>query len=138
MFKIKQAALLSGFSVDTLRFYDKNGLAEPSKRSQSGYRLYSDEDIMRLRFIKHAKQVGFSLDSVKELLDLRSHKDEKSCEDVKEVTRHKLEEVDQRIQELTRMRSALLKLYKQCDGGDASAEQCTILKALDDVVGASV
>ncbi len=135
MFKIKQAALLSGFSIDTLRFYDKSGVACPSERSQSGYRLYTDDDILRLRFIKHAKQVGFSLDGVKELLSLRLHKDEKSCEDVKAVTQQKLTEIDHRIAELTRIRQALKQLHDNCCGGDESAEQCTILQALDSMTG---
>lgn len=136
MFKIKQAALLTGFSEDTLRFYHKRAIAEPSSRSDSGYRLYSEDDIARLRFIKHAKEVGFSLDAIRELLDIRLHKDQKSCEDVKTMTAAKINEVDERIAELNRIRQALQRLHDRCCGGEEAATQCTILQTLDGNCGA--
>ncbi|WMS86279.1 Zn(2+)-responsive transcriptional regulator [Pleionea litopenaei] len=135
MFRIKQAATLSGFSVDTLRFYDKQELASPSMRSASGYRLYNEDDIDRLRFIRHAKDIGFNLDSVRELLAIRLHKDQSSCEDVKSLTAEKLSEIDDKIRELQQMRAAVKRLHDNCCGGAESAEQCTILQALDSVRG---
>jgi MerR family Zn(II)-responsive transcriptional regulator of zntA len=135
MFKIKQAAVLTGFSEDTLRFYHKRGLAEPSCRTEAGYRLYSEEDIARLRFIKHAKEVGFSLEAISDLLDIRLHKDQKSCEDVKVMTAAKLKDVDQRIKELQRIRQALQRLHDRCCGGDEAATQCTILQTLEGYTG---
>jgi MerR family Zn(II)-responsive transcriptional regulator of zntA len=135
MFKIKQAAALTGFTEDTLRFYHKRGLAQPSYRNEAGYRLYSEEDIERLRFIKHAKEVGFSLDAIAELLDIRLHKDQKSCEDVKAMTAAKILEVDERIQELLRIRQALQGLHDRCCGGEEAATQCTILQTLEGRMG---
>ncbi|NVJ51896.1 MAG: Zn(2+)-responsive transcriptional regulator [Gammaproteobacteria bacterium] len=135
MFRIKQAATLTGFSIDTLRFYDKQGLAVPSHRSPNGYRLYNEDDIARLRFIKRAKALGFSLESVRELLDIRLQKDQKSCDDVKALTAEKLIEIDQRMADLNQMRQAVKRLHDNCCGGSESAVQCTILQALDSVQG---
>ena len=106
----------SGFSVDTLRYYDKSELASPSARAGNGYRLYTTDDIHKLQFIRRAKTVGFSLESIRELLKIRLNKSASSCEHVKDVTARKLTEVTEKIAELEVFRQALKSLHDRCCG----------------------
>ena len=129
--KIGQLANQSEISVETLRFYESEGLLIPYGRTEVGYRLYHPEDVKKLQFILHAKQVGFSLQEIKRLLSLRSHKDTHTCEDVKSYTGIKIQEVDAKIHELQKIRCALKGLYDACCGGVESAEYCTILSNLE-------
>ncbi|PIE36718.1 MAG: Zn(2+)-responsive transcriptional regulator [Gammaproteobacteria bacterium] len=130
--KIGELAALAEVSRDTLRFYEKNGLLKPSARSESGYRLYSHGDVQRIGFILSAKAVGFTLGEIRELLALEVTRDEKSCQDVKGFVDDKLNTVDQRIEELQRIRQSLQALSTACCGGDEPATHCTILEALRD------
>ena len=95
--KIGEFARQLGVSTDTLRYYEKHGLLTPSSRSQSGYRIYTDTDIKQMSFILRAKNVGFSLSEIKELLQIKIHKDQHSCHEVKEMTLQKRDLVAQSI-----------------------------------------
>ncbi|NVK55423.1 MAG: Zn(2+)-responsive transcriptional regulator [Alteromonadaceae bacterium] len=130
-FKIGQLAGLTGLSNDTIRFYERKGLIRASHRSASGYRLFSDADLSRLRFIKRAKHVGFTLDEIGELLELRLHPDAHSCEEVKQFTQKKIHELNKKIDELERIRTSLSTLHTACCGGAESAEYCSILQSLE-------
>lgn len=130
--KIGELAKLSNVSVESLRYYQSEGLLVPAHRSKSGYRLYSNDDKLRLSFILHAKKVGFSLAEIKQLLSLRTEKDNHTCEEVKQYTGNKIEEIDAKIADLNKMKYALTNLHKACCGGQKSAEHCTILSSLDD------
>ncbi|WP_096087198.1 Zn(2+)-responsive transcriptional regulator [Agaribacterium haliotis] len=129
-FKIGELAKRAGISQDTLRFYEKNALICASARSASGYRLYSNDDFARLNFILKAKQVGFSLTEIRELLALKIDKDKSSCQEVKDLVDEKLANVDARISELHRIRASLALLSQNCAGGPSSASHCSILEAL--------
>lgn len=129
--RIGKLAKVLDVSTDTLRYYEKNGLLTEASRSESGYRLYGELDIARLRFILRAKAVGFSLSEIKSLLALQLEKDKKSCEDVKQFTEQKMRVLDQKIVELQRFHSALEKLHTSCCGGTEAATHCSILQALD-------
>lgn len=132
MLKIGELARLAKVSQDTLRFYEKHGLMQASARSSAGYRLYSADDVQRIQFILSAKEVGFTLNEIHELLALEVTRDEKSCEDVKRLVDDKLATVVQRINELKRIQQSLQSLSDACCGGDEPATHCTILEALSD------
>ncbi|OAN16678.1 heavy metal-responsive transcriptional regulator [Photobacterium jeanii] len=133
MYLIGQLAKRSGVSSDTLRFYEKNGLLQPAGRSDSGYRLYSEENLSRVKFIMRSKAVGLSLDEIRELLDIRLEASQHSCAEVKAITQAKLNEVDAKIAELTRIRRALKSINDACCGHvDDDASHCSILEALGD------
>ena len=132
LLKIGELANLANVSQDTLRFYEKHGLMRPSARSEAGYRLYSAQDLQRIRFILSAKEVGFTLKEIEELLAREVTRDEKSCQDVKSLVDEKLATVTQRIHELQRIKKSLQSLSDACCGGDEPATHCTILEALSD------
>ena len=83
-FKIGELSKLTKISIDTIRYYEKMNLLNPTTRSDSGYRLYSKEDLQKIQFILRAKAVGFSLKEILELLSLNSNKENQTCEDVKQ------------------------------------------------------
>ena len=129
--KISQLSAHCGLSAHTLRFYEKNGLIESSERSASGYRHYSDADIRRVEFVKTARDAGFSLDEIAQLLSIRLDRDHHTCEEVTSITRHKLESINEKIAQLEEIRQSLQLLLKSCDGGMDSAVHCSIIEALD-------
>ncbi|MFL2517423.1 MAG: Zn(2+)-responsive transcriptional regulator [Candidatus Azotimanducaceae bacterium] len=129
--RIGELAKLVQVSQDTLRFYEKHGLLAPSVRSQAGYRLYSQADLERVGFILSAKRVGFTLNEIHDLLGLEVTKDEKSCEDVKRFVDEKLDNLNQRIVEMQRIKKTLKTLSDACCGGAEPATRCTILEALN-------
>ena len=121
-----------GVSTDTLRFYEKNALISPAGRSDSGYRLYDEENQKQVSFILKAKELGLSLEEIKELLEIRLEATEHSCAEVKSITSAKLALIDEKIAELTRIRSALKKINDACCGHrDDDASHCSILAALE-------
>ena len=132
--KIGELAALSKVSRDTLRFYEKHGLITPSARNAAGYRLYSDADVHRISFIISAKEVGFTLNEIHQLLKLEVTKDEKSCQDVKQFVDDKIAVVNQRLAEIKRIKKSLQTLSNACCGGDKPATHCTILEALSDQI----
>ena len=125
------AKLFMEVSQDTLRFYEKHGLLAPSLRSQAGYRLYSQADVISVGFILSAKRVGFTLNEIHDLLGLEVTKDDKSCEDVKRFVDEKLDNLNQRIGEMQRIKKTLKTLSDACCGGAEPATHCTILEALN-------
>ena len=131
MYRIGELAQRCHLSVDTLRYYEKEGLLAPTARSDSGYRLYADTVTARVNFIRRAKRVGFTLSEIQDLLALQIDKSAHSCEDVKTLTESKLTDIEARMAELEGMRRALSHLHASCCGGAESAEYCTILEALE-------
>ena len=119
----------AGTGVETIRFYERQGLIAKPGRTSSGYRMYPPDAMRRLRFIRHAKELGFSLREIKELLSLRVTAG-KSCGDVRQRARQKITEIDHRIAALARMKQALVKLSAACSGKGPVAA-CPILDALE-------
>lgn len=132
LLKIGEVAKRALISVETLRFYQKEKLLIPKRSNQSGYRMYSMQDQQKLNFILHSKRVGFSLTEIKQLLSLRTDKDQYTCEEVKHYTGDKIMEIESKIRDLQKMKQALSSLHDACCGGSESAKQCTILNSLDD------
>jgi len=126
---IGQVARRAGVGVETVRFYEREGLLEEPPRRASGYRQYSEQVVTRIHFIKRAKLLGFSLKEITELLLLRVDA-QTSCEVVKQRTEAKIAEVERKLVELQRMRQALLQVASLCTG-QGPASTCPMLDALD-------
>ncbi|MBE4582685.1 zinc-responsive transcriptional regulator [Vibrio navarrensis] len=132
MFQIGELAKRCGVSADTLRFYEKNQLILPAGRSESGYRLYSEENQKQVGFILKAKALGLSLEEIKELLEIKLEATEHSCAEVKAITSAKLALIDDKIAQLSQIRQALKKINDACCGHtDDDASHCSILAALE-------
>jgi Hg(II)-responsive transcriptional regulator len=126
---IGQVARRAGVGVETVRFYEREGLLQEPARRASGYRQYAEEAVKHIRFIQRAKLLGFSLKEIRELLTLRVDA-ETSCEQVKERTAAKLAEVEQKIAELQHMRQALLQVASLCEE-EGPKSRCPLLDALE-------
>ncbi|MDA0703890.1 MAG: MerR family DNA-binding protein [Proteobacteria bacterium] len=121
----------AGVGVETVRYYERRGLIEqPPRPSSGGTRTYPAETVERLKFIRHAKEIGFSLREVADLLDLRADP-AAECSEVRRRAERKREEVRDKIDRLLRMERALDVLIQACPA-DGPAQRCTILGALDD------
>ena len=129
MLSIGQVARRAGVGVETVRYYEREGLLEEPPRRASGYRQYSDEVVKRLHFIKRAQKLGFSLKEITELLMLRVDA-QTACEEVRQRTEAKIAEVEQKLLELQRMRQALLQVHSLCVGQGPTG-RCPMLDALD-------
>lgn len=129
--KIGQLAKIVNIDIQTLRYYETQGLLQQPKRLANGYRDYPQEAIARVTFIKRAKMVGFTLKEIKELLAIQVTKDAYTCQEVKNFTQLKLDEIDHKISELMDIRSALKKIHVSCCGGQETAAHCSILSALE-------
>jgi len=127
---VGQLAEEVGINVETVRYYEKLKLLPKAKRKESRYRIYDETDLKRLLFIKRAKELGFTLKEIKELFDLRIDSEAK-CGDVKHLTEHKLNDVDNRIRDLKKIRSVLIKLINQCVNEEVSSEDCPILESIE-------
>jgi len=103
--KIGDLSRETALSIDTIRYYEKRGLLPPPPRSSSGYRQYGPETVARLRFIVHAKELGFTLEESAQLLALR--RDGRKCDEVRSVAEAKAAAIDDRIRKLTRMQMVL-------------------------------
>ncbi len=126
---IGQLAKRADVGVETVRFYERKALlAEPDRRP-SGYRQYDEEVVDRLRFIKRAKELGFTLNEIKELLSLRIDPST-TCADVKNRAEEKIGDIEAKLRTLQRMKKALVKVTKACSGRGGTSE-CPILEALD-------
>lgn len=126
---IGKVARGAGLAIDTVRYYEREGLLNKPARTAAGYRHYSSDAVARLRFIRQAKDLGFTLSEIKELLALRVAPG-KSCADVRAHAEAKIADVDRRIASLKRVRGALMKLASACTG-KGPISQCPILEALE-------
>lgn len=129
--KIGEIAKASGVGIDTLRYYEKEGLLRPAGRSDSGYRHYDQQAVQQMQFILKAKALGFSLQEIRELLSLRIDREHQPCSSVKDLAQAKLKNIETKIAELQRMHKALQRITDQCCGGPEPAIHCSILDALE-------
>jgi Hg(II)-responsive transcriptional regulator len=126
---IGQIARRADVGVETVRFYERQGLLEQPDRRSSGYRQYTEDAVRRLQFIKRAKAVGFTLREIADLIALRLDPTTTRAE-VRKQAEGKLAAIDRKIDDLRRMRAALFRLVEACDG-HGSLAGCPILDALD-------
>ncbi|KMM79406.1 Cu(I)-responsive transcriptional regulator [Pseudomonas deceptionensis] len=125
---IGQAARHSGLSAKMIRYYESIGLLKPAHRSDSGYRLYSDDDLHTLAFIKRSRDLGFSLEEVGKLLTLWQDR-QRASGDVKALAREHVEQLNHKIRELTGLRDTLQELVESCQGDHRP--DCPILRDLE-------
>ncbi len=123
--KLAQAA---GVNAETLRYYERRGLLPEPPRRESGYRMYPVDSVDRLVFIKRAQELGFTLDEIQQLLDLRFDADATAA-DVRNQAQVKIEQIESKLVALQQMHDSLLHLIEQCHG-DGPTSDCPILDAL--------
>ncbi len=131
----KQVAERSGVNLQTIRYYQEIGLLPEPPRSPAGYRRFPPDAVRRVRFIKRAQELGFSLSDVRELLSLRVQSDA-ACADVLQRTRGKIAGIERKIRDLRSMKAALERLAASCSGASPLGE-CPILDYLDEKEPAS-
>ncbi|HEY2624455.1 MerR family transcriptional regulator [Dyella sp. Tek66A03] len=119
-----------GVAIDTIRYYEREGLLPEPLRRASGYRSYDDSAVRQLRFIRRAKDLGFTLEEIRDLLALSADR-QRGVKAVKKRAQERLAAIDARIAELTRVRDGLEQLVDACPG-HGSPDQCPILRALAD------
>jgi len=124
---IGKLAAAAEVGIDTVRFYERAGLLKRPPRTPAGYRLYAEADAARLRFIRRAKVLGFSLEEVAELLRLNDGKGRRGA--VRAVAERRLKEIEQKLAELGRMRDTLRQLVHECHG-DGALAGCPIIEAV--------
>ena len=138
-FRIGELADAAGVGVETVRFYERRGLLPSPPRTASGYRMYSPDDVRRLRIIRRSRDLGFSLQEISELLDVGADVGpQESCAPLMERVQHKVAALDSRIAEMQRMRDALKTLHDCCDSSHIG--HCRVMAALagdsgDDIPG---
>lgn len=131
--RIGEVAVQAGVNVQTLRYYERRGLLAEPERTASGYRLYAPEAVRRVRFIKRAQELGFSLREIEQLLRLRDDR-ASSCEEVQALAEAKIRTIEGKLRQLEALRAALEVLVRSCERGDADRE-CPILEAIEDAAG---
>ena len=123
IYKIGEVTKLIGMTADTLRYYEKFGLLPNISRNESGVRQYDDKDLSRLKFIKRAQSMNFSLDEIKELLSMREDP-QHAKNSVRQLTADKLKDIESQVTELTTLQNELRLLLNLCRG---SEDGCPII-----------
>ena len=127
--RIGKVAKQVGITVETIRFYEKRGLIEPPRRNESGYRDYPEDVVKLVSFIKRAKELGFSLKEIKNLMSLRFTPGT-TCSEVKKQTIEKIADIDRKVDDLLKIKGALTELVSVCPG-QGPLSHCTIMEALE-------
>ena len=127
--RISEVARQSNVNVQTVRYYERRGLLPAPKRRPSGYREYSSDAVRLVRFIKRAQELGFSLRDIGELIELRKHPAQ-NCASVRAAASRKVDDVVDRIRQLTAMQKALEQLTRACES--SRGNRCPIIDALND------
>ena len=131
MYRIGELAKLADVTPDTIRYYEKQQMMDHEVRTEGGFRLYTENDLQRLRFIRHGRQLGFTLEAIRELLSIRIDPQHHTCQESKSIVQGRLSEVEARIAELQSMRLSLQRLNDACCGTAHSSVYCSILEALE-------
>lgn len=124
---IGKVSKLSGVSIETIRFYETKGLVHEPSRRESGYRQYESDVLTRLRFIKKAQDLGFSLSEIKQLLMLEMNPKTTRAE-IKSIAQEKILNIQNKIKDLQQMQKTLMQLTEQCSG-KGKIQGCPILEA---------
>lgn len=124
---IGDVAKITGCNIETIRYYEREGVMPPPRRSPGGHRLYSRQLVERLNFIRRSRELGFSMLEVRELLRIVD-REQVSCEKVKDIAEAHIEDITRRIDDLQRMKDMLQDLSRQCSGDDVP--ECPIIESL--------
>lgn len=133
--QIGKVALETGLSVDTIRFYEKEGLLRAPERSDGGFRLYSARDIAQLQFIRKAQELGFSLAEIRELLLLQDERTE-ACTHVRDLIQNRLQAIRGKIEDLKRLERHMKEALHKCDAAvsdGAAHTSCPVLEEIGTV-----
>jgi len=128
VFRTSELAKKADVNKETIRFYEKKGLLTDPVRTNGGYRQYSQEDLERLIFIKNAKELGFALSEIKELLAIADG-DIYKCSDVRRIAESKLDHIDNQLRHLKKLKMTLTKLVAECQRA-ATIKNCPIIESL--------
>ena len=126
---VSQVAKRGGINLQTVRYYERQGLLAPMSRTEAGYRLFSFDAVRRIRFIKRAQELGFFLHEIKDLLSLRIDAHTTQAE-IRKRTQAKIADVEQKIGHLQAIHASLLRMAEDCSGC-GSLKDCPILECLD-------
>lgn len=124
---VGKLAKAGGVGVETVRFYERNGLMPEPERLPSGYRIYNENSLVLLKFVQRAKHMGFTLGEIKELLEL-SNSPKADCGDTCAKADEKIADIELRIADMQHMKKALGDLRRDCPGGGSPISDCSILK----------
>ena len=124
-----QVAKLAEVNIHTVRYYEKRGLLPKPTRSSAGYRQYSQKHVAHICFIRRAQELGFALEEIRDLLDLRATP--QSGPEIRKKTMAKIEQIDSKVHDLMKIRKKLAELAEACDRHGDSGD-CLVLHALDD------
>jgi len=128
---IGELSMRTGVKVQTIRYYEAIGLLPPPGRTEGNQRRYDDRAAVTLKFIRHARDLGFEIDQIRGLLSLAAHP-ERPCADADAIAKHHLEQVEQRIVILQSLRGELRRMVRQCSGGRVAT--CRVIEVLADHV----
>ena len=129
MLTIGNLSKKTGTKVQTIRYYEQIGLMPEPGRTEGGQRRYDNAQLDRLSFIRHSRQLGFSLDAIRELLDLSDHPN-RPCDEADASARRQLKQVEQRMARLKALRTELKRMVHECSGGRTA--DCRVLEVLRD------
>ena len=129
MLSIGKMARLTGVKIPTIRYYEEIGMLAEAERSAGNQRRYDASALERLKFIRHARDLGFSLDDIRSLIDLHNRPGD-PCSEATEIAERQLVAVRERIAQLLKLEAELSRIATACDG--ASADNCKVLHALAD------
>lgn len=129
-----QVAKASNVSIETIRYYERRGLISEPPRSDAGYRMYPQEVIQDIEFVKRAQDLGFMLEEIKDLLTASNGDKEFHSEEMLEFASGKIEEIEKKIRDLNEMKFLLEGLVEKCPGSGVPKSQCPIMKKLSEGV----
>ena len=130
MFTIGELARQAQVTTKNIRFYEQEGLIAPTGKTTAGYRLYTEQAVRRLGFIKHAQDCGFALSEIRQLLELRTSR-QSCCDAIYRVAIEKKLQIERRIKSLKMMSEALSQIIERCSRDASSVEHCQIVEALE-------
>lgn len=123
------AAKLTEIKIPTIRYYEEIGLISPPTRTESNRRLYDDTELSRLRFIGHARELGFDIEAIRAMISLQAHP-EKSCSEIDQIATKHLADVNRRITGLQALKGELTRMIEGCNSG--RIDKCRIVEVLQD------
>ncbi len=123
----------TGCNIETVRYYERVGLMPDPERSAGGHRLYAEEHVRRLQFIRRCRELGFTIEDIRALLNLVDRRDY-TCAEVRDITIAHVDEVRRKIEDLRRLEATMSGMIKECDGG--AVPECPIIDALFDAAAA--
>ncbi len=129
MLSIGELARRTGVKIPTIRYYEQTGLIDPPDRTGGNQRRYGRDALRRLSFIRHARDLGFSVEAIRELIDLNRDPD-RTCSEIDLIARDHLAEVEERIARLSALRAELKRMIAQCAGGKIA--ECSVMESIAD------